>query len=1167
MGNDIDLKKEWKKKLETINQINFYLKDYKNEIIDLCKKNQHLKKHINNFNINYARYIELERFSIPVIGKISSGKSTILNFILDLKESLQVESKITTKFVCIIRHNKTLKGQNPKLYNVNFVKRSELDNHFNFEKGDLIEGDIKSIIGKRNRDLNDKKIDDIPQNYFLLIENYIPFFENEYEKYADFFEFLDIPGLNEISSNINEDNIYFKKILPFIINNIKFSLFIFETRQYQTMNSIKIYKQFIEKINQRNKDYFNENIILNDEQKYSIYILNKIDLCDKVGGIEKEKEDFKNYLIENLNVDLNINYTFFLNSKESILSKDKFKSFDDYLNYVIGKDKDSNNFIQNLNLNLQRDFNLNNIEPNFNDDDEDEQSEKTTLLNNKLKSSNFDGELSEGDYKYYKNIYDENKEGKNDKKNEINKLLSLILNSIEKTIHNFIINNDIEYLENEIQKNFIKDKFNISKLNIKIPTISSTKILNNKNYTLTLNKLGEICEQLKELEPNHDFIKQIYNNYLNTKKYINEEYKYRIAFLGGISTGKSSIINSLIGYNLDLIPKSSDHCTKIILVIQYTESQDNISVYETKFDKHNDYSNFYYFSKNRLIAKGKEEAKKVLDDLNRKKVDNDEIPYYILQTPIEFLDDNIKETKNKLVIEFIDLPGFNNNGRNFDEFLRNLINFTELFLFINDKNLIQAENKDLIQEFFEILLSEKHKFNLDSIMFVVNQIDLMKEIKNINDINNIMKTFSEEINDIYKNIINDEWNKQLKYSEIIQNNKGLLFSYFSNVYYRENKNKQKTLNKHFNNSKELIKYIIEIYNLKNCKSEIIIKGLSKKIEKDYLNKLKNKKEYNAEEIKDIKSVKTSICNILRDNNITSDDIKKNESVIEEITKKYIFIKNNIHKYEYNYNFEDFFSNIMNKIEGRKVAPKNRIIFKFINELNNDFKLIKDNLKRHELNLKIPMLHEEKELQDIYDEFVKIVKDDFKKKYKELEKIVDIIINEENSDIYYQIFIEKFNELSSFLTDTSANYSILITKTFREINERYSIDHINRAQDLISIDFSGVFDFIDIVYLQLGFFIDIFRGDRNFTLFSYIKGRIIKRKRIHSQFKTYFDKINSIKKKILTDMKLLYDNSLKELRITKISQQKPLINIYKNTQEFKQIQNDFINICNEIENNN
>lgn len=144
--------------------------------------------------------------------------------------------------------------------------------------------------------------------------------------------------------------------------------------------------------------------------------LNKIDLCDKVGGVEKKKEDFKNYLIENLNVNLNINYTFLINSKESILSKDKFKSCDDYLNYIIKKEKDNNNFIQNLILNLQRDFNLNNIQPNIDDDEEEEESEKTTLLNNRLKLFNFDGELTENDYNYYKNIYDSNKEGKNEKK-------------------------------------------------------------------------------------------------------------------------------------------------------------------------------------------------------------------------------------------------------------------------------------------------------------------------------------------------------------------------------------------------------------------------------------------------------------------------------------------------------------------------------------------------------------------------------------------------------------------------------------------------------------------------------------------------------------------------------------------------------------------------------
>ena len=282
-----------------------------------------------------------------------------------------------------------------------------------------------------------------------------------------------------------------------------------------------------------------------------------------------------------------------------------------------------------------------------------------------------------------------------------------------------------------------------------------------------------------------------------------------------------------------------------------------------------------------MIAQGKQESKNKLDDLNRKQKNNDEIPYYILQTPIEFLDDNIKETKNKLEIEFIDLPGFNNNGQNFDIFFRNLINFTELFLFINDKNVIQDENKDLIQEFFEILLSEKNIFNLDSIMFVVNQIDLIDGIQSINNINDIMKDFSGEINDIYKKIINDEWNKQIKYSEIIQSNKGLLFSYFSNNYYREYKNKRKTLNKHFNNYKELIKNIIENYNLKNFESEIIIKGVAKYIKKDYFNKLKNKNEYKAQEIKDIKSDYQSICDIFQNYNITPDDIKKMKVLLKK----------------------------------------------------------------------------------------------------------------------------------------------------------------------------------------------------------------------------------------------------------------------------------------------
>ena len=117
----------------------------------------------------------------------------------------------------------------------------------------------------------------------------------------------------------------------------------------------------------------------------------------------------------------------------------------------------------------------------------------------------------------------------------------MILKSIENTYNDFINIDNYKELEKEIKKEFKKDSVSkIDKLKLKIPKITDEKILANKDYISTVDKLGNICEQLKNLEPEHDFIKQIYNNYLQAKKYIKEDYKYRIALIGGISTGKSS---------------------------------------------------------------------------------------------------------------------------------------------------------------------------------------------------------------------------------------------------------------------------------------------------------------------------------------------------------------------------------------------------------------------------------------------------------------------------------------------------------------------------------------------------------------------------------------------------------------------------------------------------
>ena len=77
---------------------------------------------------------------------------------------------------------------------------------FNFEKGKELKGEnINSIISQRNETIVNKQdliLD--PLYYFLIIEVNIPLFNGELEEYGDLFEFMDVPGLNEISDKGND---------------------------------------------------------------------------------------------------------------------------------------------------------------------------------------------------------------------------------------------------------------------------------------------------------------------------------------------------------------------------------------------------------------------------------------------------------------------------------------------------------------------------------------------------------------------------------------------------------------------------------------------------------------------------------------------------------------------------------------------------------------------------------------------------------------------------------------------------------------------------------------------------------------------------------------------------------------------------------------------------
>ena len=971
-------------------------------------------------------------------------------------------------------------------------------------------------------------------------------------------------------------------------------MFIFETKFYETSNSIQIYKKFNDKIMAENKNYFEEKIILNNPQINSIYILNKIDLCDKEGGLQKENKDFQDYLKNKLNVNIELNKILLLNSKEYILDKNKYDSFKNYLNSIIeSEEKRDEDFILKLNSNLESDFNLK-LTPPIISDEEDEESEEINSLNNYIQSFNYEGEINKKEYEYYKKIFEENKKNK-DKKNDINNLISLILKSIEATYIDFIKIDKFEKLEKEIRNHFFKDESKIVGHKIKTPKIDVEKILNNKNYMSTITNLELICKELITLEPEHEFIKNINDNFLKTKKFILEDYKYRISFLGGISTGKSSIINSLIGYDLNLIPKSSSHCTKIILIIQYTQSQDNIALYKTKFDKHNDYSKFYYFLKEEknIYAKGIENVKNKLNDLNKNNEINSSSLYYILQTPIEFLDDYIQDLKSKSQIEFIDLPGINTDEEIDDNFISNLINYTDFFLFINDKNVIQQENKELIEKFFLRILSEKTIFNLNSIMFVMNQIDEMPEIKNKNkNINDIIKEFSKEINDIYKNITNFEWNNYLKYSEIVQKEQDFLFTYFSNKYYNENLEKKKKNKKYFNNPKELIKYFIDKYHLQNYKPKEMIGKLLILLNKNYFKILTNNKDFNPDSFTNIDSELNLICKELQIYKIKDGDIKQNLQKIKEFTKYFIFIKNNLNKIEFKYTFQDFFYNIIERINKKDITTINSVILKFLDELNTSFKRINENITRYHLNLTIEF-HESTEMTKIYKEYKKFIHEKYQVYEKKLRYIVNKIIdNKKNNDNYYKEFKDELNNFTSIIYEKAKTYFQEISKSHEEEIEKYSLSQINKDEDIylksykdflkniifliwgnlgvlgVNTFIQGLLLGISIAYVFAGEIVNVIVGLPSLLLLYYFKYRKcvkdLRKEKIKRQFEVYFKKINSFKEKILNKMEEIYKIAYNDFRKYKISQIKPMKNIYDNKTKFELIFENYKNMYIEIE---
>ena len=401
----------------------------------------------NNFYKKYGRYLGINRFAIPVIGVISSGKSTFLNNFLNLNNILQIGELVTTRFIAIIRHDKS--ADIPELYHVEIERRNNI---FNFkEKGECFiksknKLDFAKEIQKLNEDIeinnkqnSDKYLYDI-EKYFLIIRTKIPLFEGELEEYGNLIDFLDIPGLDEVKNSANTN---FDDFVKIIFPNILFPIFIIDYLKLDNDDSLNIIKKYflLYTSNIRDLNYQDKE---NISYEKGIYLLNKIDLLndrdnDLKNIFEKFKEKYDNLLLDNgkiVNTQVQENKNFFAISANKLNSNKSGAFIDDILIDIESQAKISskNSFKSFLKEYLESKYHID-LKKAKEEKEDDSLKEKLNIINEKLKiicSSLNNPKLTLKELTFLNKFNDINVDKEKDIKNE--NMLSKILENIKQII-------------------------------------------------------------------------------------------------------------------------------------------------------------------------------------------------------------------------------------------------------------------------------------------------------------------------------------------------------------------------------------------------------------------------------------------------------------------------------------------------------------------------------------------------------------------------------------------------------------------------------------------------------------------------------------------------------------------------------------------------------------
>ena len=253
---------------------------------------------------------------------------------------------------------------------------------------------------------------------------------------------------------------------------------------------------------------------------------------------------------------------------------------------------------------------------------------------------------------------------------------------------------------------------------------------------IDLIEMGKYLKKLKwdkeDLEHAKKYIEQI--AFLSEEKFMSQDFKgldefeYFIAnnnkilipTIGQYSSGKSSLLNILIGNHY--LPTSDGVCTNKGVIIEYTPDKNIAELYEIKLNLERKY---FSFVKSKKICDDKKKIEGEIDKINKEhKAIKLEDSFLLLKVHIEFFELLEEEFREKILL--IDFPGLGVlKNKNFfsSDVLGPLINQSDSFLFFNPEVINSDENQQIIINIVERIKNRKISFSYKNCLFIMNKWD------------------------------------------------------------------------------------------------------------------------------------------------------------------------------------------------------------------------------------------------------------------------------------------------------------------------------------------------------------------------------------------------------------------------------------------------------------